>query len=458
MAARLPLLFAVTVVLAAGGRLTADEPPRKLNVLFIAVDDLNNSLGCYGHPLVKSPNIDRLAQRGVRFDRAYCQYPLCNPSRTSLLSGRRPDATGIVNNNQPPRTNLQDVIFLPEYFGQNGYFTARVGKVAHGAFEDAVKWDVSENPGRKPAGGEDQVQQPQEGGLKLTWKATDNKDEDEPDGRTARRIAELIAKNKDKPFFIAAGFHKPHLPFVAPKKYFEMYPAEKIELPKEPADVRKDVPPIAFTATAGDEKMTDADKRQAIAAYFACVSFMDAQVGVLLDTMDRLKLWDNTVVVLWGDHGWQLGEHGGLWRKMTLFEESARVPLLVAAPGKKAGVASPRLVELIDLYPTLSELCGLKPAEGQEGTSFVPLLSEPERAWKKAAFTTVARGKNTMGRSIRTERYRYTEWGDEKAAELYDHDKDPQELHNLVKDPAHAETLGEMRRLLKEGYKGALPK
>ena len=365
--------------------------------------------------------------------------------------------TKIVDNNTPPRETLgKDAVFLPEYFSKHGYFTARVGKVAHGAFEDAVKWDISESS--KTSLKEKKQEQAleialqQEGGAKLSWKMTDRKDEEEPDGNTARRIAELIEKNKDRPFFIASGFHKPHLPWIAPKKYFDFYPPNKIELPKEPADVRKNVPPLAFTRTAGDEKMTDDDKKQAIAAYYACVSFTDANVGVLMDTMDRLKLWDTTVVVFVSDHGWHLADHGGLWRKMTLFEQATRVPMIVVAPGVKPGVC-PRLTELLDLYPTLTDLAGLPVPEGLQGTSFKPLLEQPEREWSKVvAYTVVGRNKKgdaVLGRSVRDERWRYTQWNDENECELYDHVADPSEYVNLAKEPKHAETLATMRKLLR---------
>ncbi len=436
------------------------QPDRKLNVLLIAVDDLNTNLGCYGDPLARSPNIDKLASRGVKFERAYCQYPLCNPSRTSILSGRRPDTTRIFNNTTPPRAYLKEVVFLPEYFRQHGYFTARVGKIAHGRFEDAVRWDVSENaqgrpgaapPQQPPPASTPETGNPGDGGARLSWLATDNHDEEEPDGKTARRIVRLLQENKDKPFFIAAGFHKPHLRWVAPRKYFALHPPEKVKLPRTPEDDRKDIPAVALTRTAGDETMTDEQKRQAVAAYSACVSFTDAQVGIVLDEVDRLKLADKTIVVFWGDHGFHLGEHHGLWRKMTLFEESTRVPLIIAAPGKRAGVASPRLAELVDLYPTLTQLCGLPQPPKLEGVSLVPLLEDPDRAVKQAAYTVVARGRGVLGRSVRTERYRYTEWGDEKTAELYDHETDPREYTNLVRDPKHSKTLVEMKSLLHAG-------
>jgi uncharacterized sulfatase len=447
------LLSVLLATLAVAAPATADET--KLNVLFIAVDDLNCATGTFGHPLVKRPNLDRLAARGVRFSRAYCQYPLCNPSRTSLLSGRLPDTTRILDNTTPPRKYLgADVAFLPEHFRANGYFTARVGKIAHGRFEDSIRWDAGEKPGKAPAARPGAAPG---GAMKIAWRATNRKDEQEPDGRTAREVARLIEKNRDRPFFIAAGFKKPHLPFVAPRKYFDLYPLDQIALPKEPADVRKGVPALAFTRTKGDEAMTEKEKKEAIRAYYACVSFVDAQLGVLLDTLDRLKLWERTVVVFFGDHGFLLGEHGGLWRKMCLFEESARVPLVVAAPGRKTRAECGRLAELLDLYPTLCELCRLKPPHGLEGMCLVPLLDDPKAEWKRpAAYTVVARRgkqKPIIGRSVRTERYRYTEWGGPEQAELYDHDSDPRELVNLAKKPEQHKMVEQMRRLLQQRRK-----
>jgi iduronate 2-sulfatase len=321
---------------------------RKLNVPMIAVDDLNTRIGCYGDPVAKTPNIDRLAERGVRFDRAYCNYPLCNPSRTSLLSGRRPETTRIFDNNTPPRTYLGDILFMPEYFKAHGYFTARVGKVAHGLFEHQIKWDISESRAGIPISQERRVTDEdtqlaakrqekrkaagQEAGA-LVWRKTDREDADEPDGATARRIVEILKQHKDGPFFIACGFHKPHLPWVAPRKYFDMYSLDQIKLPNTPPDDRDDIPPIALTFREGEDQMTDLQRREAILAYHAATSFMDAQVGVVLDAVDQLKLWDNTVVFLFGDHGFHLFDHLQLWRKMTLFEQAARAPLIFHAPG-----------------------------------------------------------------------------------------------------------------------------
>jgi len=432
----------------------------KMNVLLVAVDDLNNRIACYGDPVVKTPNMDRLARRGVRFERAYCNYPLCNPTRTSLLSGRRPETTQVFDNNTPPRTHLGDVVFLPEYFKANGYFTARVGKIAHGRYEDAVTWDISESrAGTQLPRGNDRREAKNakaEGGgaAKLSWTATNRSDDQEPDGATARRIVQLIEQNKGKPFFIGCGFHKPHLPWVAPKKYFDLYKTEQIQLPKTPRDDRDDIPPLALTNTKGDEEMSDLERKQAVLAYHAATSFMDAQLGVVLDALDRNKLWDNTVVLLFGDHGWHLYDHLQLWRKMTVFEEAAHAPLIVYAPGKKQNVASPRLVEYVDIYPTLTQLAGLPQAKGMEGTSFVPLLDNPQRQWKKAAYTMVARGKGSFGRSVRTDRYRYTEWnGGKDGVEFYDHETDVNEWTNVAwpsrkRDAKQSAAIEEMKKLL----------
>jgi iduronate 2-sulfatase len=435
----------------------------RLNVLFIAVDDLNTRIACYHDPVVKTPNIDRLANHGVRFERSYCNYPVCNASRTSLLSGKRPETTRIFGNATPPRTYLGDVVMLPEYFKAHGYFTARVGKIAHGLFEDAVKWDISESSagvplaprrGGREAPSDEDNPRGGGGGVPLSFRMTDNPDEKEPDGATARRIVQLIEQNKSKPFFMGCGFHKPHLPWVAPKKYFDMYSLDQIKLPDTPPDDRDDIPPIALTHQASDDKLTDDQRRQMILAYHATTTFMDAQLGLVLDSLDRNKLWDNTVVVLFGDHGWHLYDHLQLWRKMTVFEPSAHAPLIVHTPGGKTGTACPRLVEFVDLYPTLTDLCGLPQAPGMEGLSFAPLLKNPQMQWKKAAYTMVLRQKDKFGHSVVTERYRYTEWdGGKEGVEFYDHETDPNEWTNLAwpsrtRDAKTSARLEDMRKLL----------
>ena len=458
-------------------------PAGKMNVLLIYVDDLNNRLGCYGDPVVKTPNIDRLSGKSVRFERAYCQYPLCNPSRTAMLSGRYPLTTKVYGNTTPPRTYLGDIPFLPEYFHQQGYFTAKAGKIPHGTFDYQIKWDITDGPTEEGGGGKKKAarkakaaagecadepppapkakkgkgkkakaQQVEEDNMpaSVAWKALDADDADTVDGRSARTVVKYIEEHHDKPFFIACGFHKPHRPYQAPKKYFGDYPTSA-QIAPQPPNGRAGVPHMAFTWIAEDQNLSDQQQKDAIAAYHACITFMDAQTGLLLDTLDRLKLWDNTIVVFLSDHGYHLGEHVKLWRKMTLFEEAARVPFMIYAPGLKPGVC-PRVVETLSIYPTLIELCGLPKNDGLEGVSIVPLLRDPLTSWDRSAYTVVARGGEGMGWSLRTERWRYAEWGDKHEAELYDLLSDPREFINLANDPKHADTVKQLSELLRNKW------
>ena len=427
------------------------------NVLFIAIDDLGTWLGCYRDPQAKTPNIDRLAARAVLFDSAWCQYPLCNPSRASLLSGLRPDRTGVFDNTTPTRTHLGAVEFLPEFFRRQGWFTARIGKINHGKFEDAITWDLSEKatagPGyqrpKLPARPEDAQAGER---VFLEGAATANRDEDEPDGHTARRVAELLEKHQGGRFFIAAGFGKPHLPFTAPKKYFDLHPAKDIALPQVPFGGLKDTPRSALKPYPQDASLTDADRRELISAYYACVSFVDAQVGLILDTLDRLQLTEKTIVVLFGDHGFHLADHGGMWSKHDLFAVSSRAPLLIAAPGKRGGEICAHPVEFLDLYPTLADLCGLPLPAHLQGVSLRPLLDDPKHEWRRAAFTQVGGGKGG-GRSVQTLRWRYTEWGPDGAngIELYDRAADSGEFFNLAANPRHATTVQALRAQLHSG-------
>jgi uncharacterized sulfatase len=289
-----------------------------------------------------------------------------------------------------------------------------------------------------------------------------------PDGMVARKTADWMEKyaREEKPFFLGAGFRRPHAPYAAPTKYFDLYPADKIPLPKTTAEDFRKILPAALNHDPPEKPLSDDEVRQFLAAFYACVTFMDAQLGVLLNAMDRLRLWDNTVVVFFGDNGYHLGEHGGLWHKNSLYEESARIPLIVAAPGRRgSGRSSQRLVELVDLYPTLADLCGLPAPSTLEGTSFLPLLDNPSKPWKKAAFTMQGRGKERteaakdiefLGKSVRTERWRYTEWDEARqGAELYDHRNDPEERVNLAEDPKHAAVRAELRDLIRRGWKAA---
>jgi uncharacterized sulfatase len=453
--------------LPAAGAAKADA--RKLNVLFIAVDDLNNHLGCYGDRLVQSPNVDRLAKRGVRFDRAYCQFPLCSPSRVSLLTGLRPDTTQVFDLQTDFRkSTLPDVVTLPQLFRQNGRFVARVGKIFHygvpgqigtSGLDDPLSWDRVVNPRGRDKGEEGKVRNlnPANLGLgaALAWYESSGTDDEFTDGKVAAETIRLLEEPKDKPFFIGCGFYRPHVPWIVPKGYFGLYPIEKIALAKNPFNDREDIPPPALPVKPPNYGRTDEECREAIRAYYASISYMDAQLGKVLDALDRLKLWDKTIVILWGDHGWHLGEHG-LWQKMSLFEESARVPLIVAAPGQKGnGKACERVVESLDVYPTVADLCGLTPPQNLAGASLRPLLNKPRLRWERPAYTQVQRGDAAgrfMGRSVRTERWRYTEWGDGKrGVELYDHEKDPHEFTNLANDPKHAGTINELKGLLQRG-------
>lgn len=416
---------------AAGATLGAAGPARP-NVLLVSVDDLNTDLGCYGHPIVQTPNIDSLSRGGVRFERAYAQYPVCNPSRTSFLSGRYPETTGIFDNRTNPRTNLKDALFLPEFFRRNGYFTARAGKIFHDGMDGANDWDVSLDP--RPAS---RIGRTGEGrnltGGKLPYlevRAAEGTDEDQPDGLIAAEAVKLLGEKRDKPFFLAVGFRKPHDPYIAPKKYFEPYPMEKIAVRPGPEDDAADVPKIAYPRPGED--LGPQEGREYRRAYYACISFMDAQLGKVLGALRNSAAAANTIVVFFGDHGLHLGEHGW-WNKVTLFERSARVPMIVAVPGAKGlGQVCRRPVELLSLYPTLAGLCGLKAPAGLEGASIAPLLTNPEAEWKRPAYSVVVRGGGLLGRSIRTGRYAYIEWDEGRAGrELYDHWQDPHEYRNL---------------------------
>ncbi len=466
---RLPLfVLAVLLPLALFG---AGSRP---NVLFIAVDDMNNDLGTYGHQLVKSPHIDRLAGRGTRFDRAYCQFPLCSPSRTSVMTGLRPDVAQVYDLTTHFRDKVPDVVTLPQLFRQHGYVAARVGKIYHygnpgqigtDGLDDPASWDERTNPY-----GRDKVEEhliinhtPQRGlGSSLSLLSAEGTDGEQTDGMVATDIIRLMEKHHDRPFFLAAGFYRPHCPYVAPKKYFDLYPLDSIDLPKvTEADVA-DRPQPALTSTRPWPwfGVTEEQARESLQAYWAAISFVDAQVGRLLDALDRLGLADNTIVVFWSDHGYHVGDHG-LWKKQSLYERSARNPLIIAAPGQASqGRGSPRTVELLDLYATLADLCNLPKPAHVEGQSLRPLLDDPEAEWNRPAFTQVWRGR-FAGHSIRTESHRYTEWDNGRAgAELYDYDADPRESRNLVNDPLYANVVeslrGQLRTHWKNEYRPAL--
>jgi uncharacterized sulfatase len=451
------------------GSKTASERP---NILFVASDDLNNCLGCYGHPLVKSPNIDRIASMGVRFDRAYCQFPLCGPSRTSLLSGMRPDTTRIWENHIAVRDTLPDVVTLPQLFRNNGWHSVRIGKMYHmdvpgsvgtNKWDDPPSWDVAISPPGKEQRtvGEGRNITAKKGAA-WQWAAFSGPGKDQADDRAADLAIETIEQNRHRPLFLGLGLLRPHLPHVAPARFFDLYPVGTVPAPFNPPNDRDDIPKaseIAINTRANDMGMNENDKREAIRAYFASVSYMDWQMGRVLATLDKLRILEKTIVVFWGDHGWHLGEHHR-WHKRSLFEESARAPLLVAAPGRKGnGKGSRALVEFVDIYPTVAELGGLKGPANLEGQSMVPLLDNPNRKWKSAAFTQVSAPNGIVGRGVRTDRYRYIRWeGPHPDEELYDHRTDPREFTNLTRKPEHAVEVKRMRQVLDAGWRAARAK
>jgi iduronate 2-sulfatase len=441
---------------------------RHPNVLFIAADDLNTSLGCYGHPMVKSPNIDRLAARGVLFDRAYCQFPLCGPSRASLLTGLRPDTTQVLGNNIDFRDFHPRAVTLPQLFKNNGWFSAREGKMFHmnvptevtlPKYQDEPSWNHSVSPGGPEAKtpGEGRKLNPPGVSFGMQWIAAAN-EKGQSDTNAADHALALLERHRKEPFFLGLGFLRPHLPFVAPSKFYDLYPLSSIPVPRNPPDDLDDIPAASKAVRPhlwNNMQMDEPRIQEALRGYWACTSFMDDQMGRVMAGLEKMGLASNTIVVFWGDHGWHLGEHTR-WQKMSLMEESARVPLIVAAPGRKGnGKVSRSLVEFVDVYPTLAELCGLKTPANLEGQSLVPLLDNPSRPFKKAAFSQL-KYEQITGRSVRTARYRYIRWeGEGGGEELYDHDRDPREFTNMAIRPEGKAALAQHRAILDAGWRAA---
>ena len=509
---------ASAVMLKSSFLFSQDSVPKKKNILFIPIDDLKPLLGCYGNPDVKSPNMDKLAGKGMVFINNYCQQAVCGPSRLSLLTGLRPDSVGIYGMKTKMRQVNPDILTLPQYFRQNGYETTGTGKIFDSRNvdkgHDTVSWsmpyvkpwnnplpqayrpiargwyqgtelkkqimDLEKEARAKGITGFKEVSDYVKEHGANTFPATECADVPDGayrDGSMAKGGVKMLRKlaKQDKPFFLAVGFLKPHLPFVAPKKYWDLYNRDDINL--HPFQEKaKHSPALAYhnfeelrsyTDIPKTGKLSEEKQRELIHGYYACISYVDAQVGKLLDELDKLGIADNTIVVLWGDHGWHLGDHD-LWCKHTNFEQATRSPMIIYDPSIK----SPKnkchaLTEFVDIFPTLCELTGLDIPEHLEGTSAVPLLKDPERKWKKAAISQFHRysPKNPlyMGYSLRTKRYRYTEWQDLKQSnkvayrELYDYETDPHETTNQAGNPDYADIVMELSHLMSQGWKGALP-
>lgn len=447
------------------------DSPHPLNVVFIISDDCNTRLGCYGDPDVKTPNIDRLAARGVRFEHAYCQFPLCGPSRNSMLTGLYPDSTGILRNHELFRQTIPSHHSLPQLFRLNGYFAARLGKLYHYHVPRSVGTNGDDDPGSwelelNPAGCDRLIEEPEifsltpgSFGGTPSWLASQRDEAEHTDAMLASDaewVIERTARKGHRPSFVAVGFYRPHTPYVAPKKYFDEYDLSKMPIHRSVDEDQSDLPKLATESRkAFETKFTDELRREAIQAYYASATFMDAQVGRVLDAIDQHGMADRTIIVFTSDHGYHLGDHQ-LWQKMSLFEQSARVPLIIAGPGIENGAVCKSPVGLVDLYPTLANLCSVKLIDEVQGQDLSPMLKDPSRLGRGYALSQVTRGKASMGYSLRTPRFRYTQWdGGQLGSELYDHDNDPEELVNVVDIAAYQTELPKLKQQLAEAISRA---
>lgn len=500
--------------LAGCGSKTGPGDKQRPNVLFIAVDDLRPELGCYGDGFVKSPHIDSLARSSVTFTQAHCQQPVCNPSRASLMTGLRPDTLKVWDLRTNFRDHKPNALTIGQYFKQQGYFTTAIGKIFHNTIPDPPSWseeklhidgwpfdpdavylnkeNLEKVEKRKQVIIEKGMQKrvvDRYGKWYIKTVATENADV--PDNAyydglqtdvALKKLEEL--KNREEPFFFGVGFYRPHLPFNAPKKYWDMYKREEIPLAKNDY-LPENSPLMAINnmrelrgyqdfkhiPLPKDGKLSEDEARLLKHGYLASVSYIDAQVGRLTEQLKKLGLWDNTIIVLWGDHGWKLGEHNS-WCKMTNYEIDTRSPLIFRQPGAAAnGKSCKRLVEFVDIFPTLCDAADLKQPPDLEGTSMIPLLKKPDRPWKPAVFSQFLRegiwispdGKEYMGYAIRTERYRYVEWFEWEtktfaANELYDHKTDPGENVNISQKPEQKKLVEQLSAQLKAGWQQAKPK
>jgi len=447
--------------------LCAEKP----NVLFIICDDLNCDMGTYGHPQVKTPNIDRLAARGTVFKNAHCQYALCGPSRASFMTGLYPDQTLIHRNGIYIREHLPDVKTISQMFRDHDYFATRIGKIYHynvpkhigtSGHDDPYSWNFTINPRGRDVEDEDKIfsLRPGSFGGTLSWLAADGTDEEQTDGIIAAEAVEQLHRyqKENRSFYLAVGLFRPHTPFVAPKKYIEMYPNDEIVVPEVPEGYDDTLPAPALKSIRRKKdqiNLEDKLAREAIQSYYASITFADAQIGKILDGLEATGFDKNTIVLFTSDHGYHMGEHGH-WQKTTLFENGTHVPLVIAAPGQKApGSVSDCFAEMVDFYPTLAELAGVEPPAYVSGVSLAPVLDDPSARPRESALSQFENGY-----SVRTERYRYTEWGEKGAEgnELYDHQTDPGEMKNLAGEAGQEETVSELKKLLEERIAGATKK
>ena len=480
-----------TIAAAIPNALRAQQVPppapakRKPNVLFIMSDDMRVELGCYQSIFGgKTPNLDTLAGAGVRFDRNFCQFPLCNPSRVSMLTGHNPTRTSVLGNRTDFRVAHPDWITLPQLFSQHGYVTVRAGKIFHGGIDDAKSWTATSDKGGATDDGSGtpvgktkvipHAQIPMPDGVLPPLPADnaraaysdrivvlDGNGEGHGDFQTADRTIENLRKFKDQPFFIACGFVKPHSPPTAPQKFFDLYDLDKIKLTPDFAawpTVPPGIPSAAIRKRNADlfigRGASESEAKEVIQAYLASISWTDWNIGRVIGELDRLGLRDNTIVVFVCDHGYQLGEKGKWSKAGSLFEMGTRIPLIIHAPGAGGnGKTCTRIVQSLDVFATLAELCDLPLPAGNEGTSLAPLLNKPDADWEKPAFSVWSEdGKTLHGVAVRTEQYRYAEFGQSgsNGAMLFDPKTDPYEMKNLADDPKYAAVCADLSKLTRE--------
>lgn len=490
-------VIAGTIPLSVSAQ-TTDEN-KQYNVLFIASDDMSSDLNAFGNPAVHTPNIDRLAEMGVVFNQAYNQAPLCAPSRASLMTGYLPDKTKVYDLGPTFREALPDAVTLAQMYKDNGYYTCRIGKIfhqgvpsdiGHAGHDDEASWTTTYNPIGKDK--TDEYMLVADAPSLGNYLAMDCNDDELTDAISANVALSIMRQRSGnthvsayggyreegrastQPFFMAVGFYRPHIPYMAPKKYFDMYPLEDIQLAEFPENDWDNKPLAAANMWPPNAGSTEEQQKRAIQAYYACITFIDAQIGKFLDGLEEFGLMDNTIIVFWSDHGYNLGEHGQ-WQKQTLFEKTAKQPLLISVPGYSKGVSTDAIVQMVDIYPTLAEITDFDAPDDLVGHSLIPLLEDPDAEWDYPAFTIQARTVNPrapegqynysfnpnvrssnptiFGRSIRIKRYRYTEWDEGNAGvELYDYETDPNEFVNLATDPQYSDLVKELSEKLHASY------
>ena len=453
------IFFMVGFTAEKGSAPTHVDKPQ--NVLFIMVDDLNKALGTYGHELVQSPHVDSLAAMGIQFENAHCNYSVCNPSRTSLLTGLRPETTGVLNNDVSIQSILGDRVTLPALFKRNGYHTVNIGKIFHGPVadhNDMRAWDEFYFFGPTELGKQGEKRNFTGDVMSWCyWQAAEGSDEDQADGQTALKAVEIIKRKSEKPLFLAVGLTKPHDPYIAPKKYFDQYPLEKMELPAVPSEWAPAYEyafpletPVFPQGKSIFNSFSEQDKREFLRAYYACITFMDAQLGKILNALEATGQLENTHIIFFSDHGYHLGDHDW-WNKFTLYELSTSSPFIVAGPSvKQKGSKTEAMIEFIDVFPTLAALLNLKMVPDYlEGRNFERLLKHPNEPFRTHVRAVTTRKGGIMGKSVRNMDWLYIEWEEGRMGrELYDLENDPLEYTNLAEQPRYTSLVRELKELI----------